>query len=556
MRIDLRLLARAWVVSLVAACSSAPPNPGTQNGAPSDATPSDGLVCDARQEPTSPVSLLTRAQYDATVSDLLGDDSQPSSSFPPENQVSGYNNNTEVHIANPLLVEQFMDAAEGIASRAVTSKLTTLAPCAGTSTADQANCGASFVTSFGKRAFRRPLTGEESQSLTTLFNGVNVTRGYSAAVELTLQAILQSPQFLYRMDSERAPSFETGAIPLNWYQIASRLSYFLTNSMPDAPLFAAADAGALSSSAEIELHARRLLETPRAKAMVRDFNRQWLQLDQMSGLARNGPDATTDVKGIGADYRESLQQFLDHAFWEQGDLRSLFLSSSVFVNARLGGVLGLNAPASGFGAVSDAPGRVGLLSQPGLMAMLAHSDQSGPVQRGVFVRQRILCLDVPPPPPNFNPVPPDPNPNLTTRERFAVHTASSACYSCHKLIDGTGFGFEAYDQLGRYRTEENGQPIDTSGEMLNTGEAGVDGPYKGVVELSNRLALSPRVERCIASNWYRYAFGRVETDADGCSLREVQQKFAASGGQFKELLVALTLTDAFRYRPAIPGDQQ
>ena len=511
-------------------------------------------MCKPDQHAVAPLSLLTRVQYDATISDLLGDNSQPSLSFPAENEVSGYNNNTEVHIANPLLVEQFMDAAEGIASRAVAANLATLAPCTGTSTTDQASCGASFVKSFGKRAFRRPLKDDEAQAFNTLFSGLNATRGYSAAVELTMQAILQSPQFLYRMDSERAPTPETGAVALDSYQLASRLSYFLTNSMPDSALFAAADAGTLSSAAEIETQARRLLETSRAKAMVRDFNQQWLMLDQLSGLARNPPDGMADVKGIGSDYRESLQQFLDQAFWEKGDLRSLFLSPTTFVNARLGSVLGLAAPANGFASVDNAPGRVGLLSQPGLMAMLAHSDQSGPVQRGVFVRQRILCLEVPPPPPGLNPVAPDPDPNLTTRERFDVHTASPNCSGCHKLIDGTGFGFENYDQLGRYRTVENGLPVDASGEMLMTGEPAVDGPYSGVAELSNRLALSPRVERCLSTNWYRYAMGRVETEADGCSLREVEQKFSASGGQFKELLVAVTLTDAFRYRPAISGD--
>ena len=208
------------------------------------------------------------------------------------------------------------------------------------------------MTSFGKRAFRRPLSGDEAQAFNTLFNGLNATRGYSAAVELTMQAILQSPQFLYRMDSERAPTPETGAVALDSYQIASRLSYFLTNSMPDPQLFAAADAGALSSTAEIETQARRLLETSRAKAMVRDFNQQWLQLDQLSGLARNPPEGVADVKGIGADYRESLQQFLDQVFWEHGDLHSLFLSPVTFVNARLGSVLGMAAPASGFASVS------------------------------------------------------------------------------------------------------------------------------------------------------------------------------------------------------------
>jgi len=553
MRLVFRLLGPACVLSLAAACSSAEPGAAPVAPPPPD-TPADGLVCKADQHPVAPLSLLTRAQYDATIADLLGDNSQPASSFPAENQVAGFNNNTEVHIANPLLVEQLMNAAEGIASRAVAANLGTLAPCAGTSTAERASCGVGFVTSFGKRAFRRPLTGDEAQAFNTLFSGLNATRGYSAAVELTMQAFLQSPQFLYRLDSERAATPETGAVALDSYQLAARLSYFLTGSMPDAQLFAVADAKALSSSAEIETQARRLLETSRAKAMVRDFNQQWLQLDQLSGLARNPPQGMADVKGIGADYRESLQQFLDQVFWEHGTLQSLFQSPATFVNARLGGVLGLSAPATGFGVVSDAPGRVGLLSQPGLMAMLAHADQSGPIQRGVFVRQRLLCLDVPPPPPGLNPVPPDPDPNLTTRERFRVHTASSSCSGCHKLIDGAGFGFENYDELGRYRTQENGLTVDASGEMLATGEAAVDGPYNGVAELSKRLALSQRVERCLATNWYRYAMGRVETEADGCSLREVEQKFSASGGQFKELLVAVSLSEAFRYRPAIPGE--
>ncbi|MEI9947616.1 MAG: DUF1595 domain-containing protein [Pseudomonadota bacterium] len=249
MRIVLRLLGPACVLSLAAACSGAGPTNAPVATEPPASAPADGLVCKADQHPSAPLSLLTRAQYDATISDLLGDNSQPSLSFPAENQVSGFNNNTEVHIANPLLVEQFMDAAEGIAGRAVAANLATLAPCAGTSTAEQASCGASFVASFGKRAFRRPLAREEAQAFSTLFNGLNTTRGYSAAVELTMQAILQSPQFLYRMDSEQAATPETGAVALDSYQLAARLSYFLTGSMPDPKLFEAADQNALASSA-------------------------------------------------------------------------------------------------------------------------------------------------------------------------------------------------------------------------------------------------------------------------------------------------------------------
>ncbi len=569
MRVVLRLLGSACALTLAAACSSGSPSTlagaagsgvaaGGGSGAASDSggggDSADTLVCKPDEHAVAPLSLLTRTQYDATIADLLGDDSQPSKSFPAESQVAGFNNNTEVHIANPLLVEQFMDAAEGIAERATTANLATLAPCTGTSTADHAQCGADFITAFGKRVFRRPLTDDETLAFTTLFNGLNVTESYTVAVQLVLEAMLQSPQFLYRVDSLSAATPQTGAVPLDGYQLASRLSYFLTGSMPDSALFDAAAADTLETPAQIESQARRLLTTPRARSMVRDFNQQWLQLDQLSGLARNPPDDGTDVKGIGDDYRESLLEFLDDAFWSQGDLKSLFLSPTTYVNARLAGILGAPVPDSGFAAVPAADGRVGLLTQPALMAMLAHSDQSGPVQRGVFVLENLLCVDVPPPPPNLNPVAPDPDPNLTTRARFAVHTNSPACSGCHNLIDGVGFGFENYDQLGRYRTEENGLPVDASGDVLSTGEAGVDGPFSGVAELSQRLAASQRVQRCVATNWYRYAMGRVETEADGCSLGDVQKKFASSGGQFSELLVAVTLTDAFRYRPALPEE--
>ncbi|MEO8905961.1 MAG: DUF1588 domain-containing protein [Polyangiaceae bacterium] len=557
MRLVFHPLVPACALLLAAAsgCSSgkqSSPNTGTA-GAAGEGAGTTALVCKADEHPTSPLSLLTRVQYDATVADLLGDTSNPSASFPPENQVSGYNNNTAVHIANPLLVEQFMDAAEAISGRAVAANLSTLSPCAGTTVAEQTACGTTFINTFGKRAFRRPLLTDEAQAFNTLFAGMTASRGYSAAVELTIQAFLQSPQFLYRADTSRAATPETGAVALDPYQLASRLSYFLTGSMPDDALFAAADAGKLLSASEIETQARRLLETPKARLMVRDFNQQWLGLSGLAGLARNSPDATTDVKGIGDDYRESLLQFLDSAYWDKGDLNSLFLSPDIYVNARLAGVFGVNAPASGYAKVSGAPGEVGLLTQPALLSMLAHSDQSGPVQRGVFVRQQILCNPVPPPPANLNPVAPDPDPTLTTRERFGVHTMNPACSGCHKLIDGTGFGFENYDQFGRYRTEENGLPVDASGEIIGMG-GGLDGTFVGAEELSKRIAGSARAQNCLATNWFRYAMGRVETEADGCSVIDVQKKFVASGGQFKELLVALTQTDAFRYRAALPED--
>jgi hypothetical protein len=204
--------------------------------------------------------------------------------------------------------------------------------------------------------------------------------------------------------------------------------------------------------------------------------------------------------------------------------------------------------ADGFIAVEDE-NRAGILTQPGLMALLAHADQSAPVQRGKFVREQLLCKPLPPPPPDVDTTPPDPDPSATTRERFRQHSADQRCATCHSLLEGVGFGLEAYDWLGRYRTEEYGLPIDATGNLLNSGDPTVDGAFDGAQELSDKLANSAQVSACLATQWFRYGMGRGEQTEDVCSLDQIKADFAATGGDFRELLVSMATSDAFRYRP-------
>jgi hypothetical protein len=497
--------------------------------------------------PPSPVALLTRAQYENTVFDLLGDDSKPAADFPPENQVQGFKNNTTAHQASPLAVEKYLEAAERLSEKAVSARLATLAPC---TSGDNMACGRAFVRDFGLKAFRRPLSNTEAQLFDDLFSRTLGPMGYSAAVQLTLQAFLQSPQFLYRVDSLRAPTPESGAIALGPYELASRLSYFLTGSMPDAELFAAAANNALQSDAEVEAQTRRLLEQPRARAVVREFHHQWLGLDALPSIARDAPDFVGDTSLLGKDWLASLDRFVDHVYWEDGNVSALFNSDLVYLNGRLGSVYGASVSGDDFVAVKE-PERMGLVTQPALMALLAHSNQSAPVLRGVFVLQQLMCVTVPPPPPTVNNMPPDPDPRATTRERFRVHTDNVDCAGCHRIIDGVGFGFESYDQLGRFRALENDLPVDTSGEVLATGDPALDGTYGTTMELASRLSQSSRVRDCVAASWYRFALGRLETEADKCSLNEVKSDFSKTSGDLRQLLVAITRSVAFRYRPAL-----
>lgn len=506
------------------------------------------MSCEGPSPGPAPLHPLTRFQYDNAVRDLLGDATQPAQAFPPENEVDGYRTIAAANQANPRLVETYITAAEAVAGAAVQQRLNDVAPCATGS--DPGQCGVDFIKSFGRRAFRRPLSDAEVAPLAGLF-AAGSSQGYAQGIQLVIQAVLQSPQFLYRVDALKAPTVETGAVALSGYELAGRLSFALWGSLPDSALLDAADQGKLVTPADVEREARRMLSDARAHDVIRDFSEQWLQLSRLDGAARVGTDLGTDQ--LNTALRQSLVTFLDQTYLAgQGDFQQLFKSPTVWLDSTLAPLYG-GAAASGFTAQTLPEPRAGILTQPALLTILSHSDQTAPVIRGVFVRERFLCLQVQPPPPNLNPVPPKLDPTATTRERFRQHTEQAACSGCHQLIDAVGFGFERYDQLGRYRATENGLDVDESGALIGTGDSSLDGPFSGAVDLAERLANSSMARDCLAKHWYTYTFGRLVTPEDSCSLAQVQRRFAGANGDLKELLVALTQSDSFLYRPAITG---
>jgi hypothetical protein len=484
--------------------------------------------------------LLTRAQYDNTVRDLLGSAVALGATFPRESTLLGFSNNASVHRVSLLLAENHLQAAETLAQEVVTRGLSALLPCA---TRDRA-CVEQFVSSFGLRAYRRPLQAAEAAGLMSLYDAAAGQWGFESGVQLVLQAFLQAPQFLYRNEGEASAATQ-GLVALDSYTVASRLSYFLWNTMPDAELFQLAGQGALQDRTAVEAQARRMLADPRAHDAVTDFYTQWFGVADFDGLVRQGQGVESSA-AYGASWRQSLLDFAEHTFWTQGGtVESLFTSSAVFLDPPLAALYELPTVD---GPVSDR-NRMGLLAQPGLLALLSHPDQSAPVQRGLFVRERLLCQELPPPPPDVDASPPDPSPNATTRERFKEHSANGRCASCHRLLDPLGFGFEQFDQLGRYRIEENGVPIDASGEVIGVTDPALMGPFNGLGELSVRLSTSTQVSDCLATQWFRFAMGRAEQVEDDCSLTRARATLASSGGDLRELLVSLATADVFRYRP-------
>ena len=501
----------------------------TESGGSGDDGP-----CAAESGP-SPIRRMTRREYDNTVRDLLRDESSPARAFVADEMALGFDNNATAMGVSQLLAEQYLAAAETLSERA-TEDLQGLLQCDPTGSAEDA-CVRSFVQAFGKRAYRRPLTADDETHLMAVYAAARQSGDVRAAVQAVLQVALQSPHFLYRVEEGE----------LGPWELASRLSYFLWGTMPDEELFAAAEGGDLESAADVEAQARRMVVDSRARETVIDFHGQWLHFahaDEVEKEASVFPEFTPEIAAL---QRREAEIFVDHVAWsEGGDLAELFTADYTFANAPLAAFYGLSGPTGEEFQRVDLPGRAsGALGLGGILSLLSKPNQTSPIHRGKFVREQLLCQVLPPPPEGIVITPPEPDPNASTRERFAQHSDNPACAGCHSLMDPIGFGFETYDGVGRWRDVENGQPVDASGELTDTD---VDGPFTGTAELAARLAGSEGVRACTTLQWFRYAYGRGETDADECTLQRLDLAFAEAGMSIRELMVQLTLTEAFLHR--------
>ena len=478
----------------------------------------------------APARLLTRYEYDNTVRDLLGVEAGLAREvFPPENATGGFENSIGSHVVSPLLVRKYLEVSEELGQLAVA----------------QNEYGDGFLAGLVYRAFRRPPTTEELAAFETLLESATTQWGATRGREMVVSAVLQSPQFLYRLEpaDQRAP----GEVVQNGpFEMATRLSYLVWATMPDEALFAAAEADELRTAEQVEAQVRRMLADPRAEAMVGHFYRQWLELDRFDALVKDAatfPGATD----VADDWRASIDAYVRWAHFESdGTLETLMTSDKVFVTPDLAALYGVDGGA-GLEAVAMGEERAGLLTQPALLALLAYPAQGSPIHRGIFVRENLLCQALAPPPADQLIAPPDPDPNATTRERFAEHTANPDCAGCHELIDPLGFGFETYDGVGRYRTEEAGISIDASGELVASGDSALDGPFDGAVELAQRLATSEVLANCVADQWTTFALGQRPTLADLCSQKSIRAAFVEAGS-FEDLFVSIATSDAMRYR--------
>ncbi|MBL4688400.1 MAG: DUF1592 domain-containing protein [Nannocystaceae bacterium] len=498
---------------------------------------------------------LTHRQYDNTVKALLTVDTTPAAEFLNDAAIGGFNNNADQLLVNNNLARDYRRAAEQLGDALVTdsARLASLLPC--TPDADPDGCAAMFIAQFGHRAFRRPLTSEEQAQ----FEGLYQTGGglyesgsdFEQGISFVVEAFLQAPSFLYR--SELTPAGEgQDVVALSGYEIASRLSYMMWNSMPDDELFAAAEAGMLDDAQGVQAQARRMLEDPRAADPIEDFHQQWLGMSKYASLSKD-PDMFPEfVPGMADSMQaETLAFARNTILTNDGTFTDLMTSTDSYVDERLAPLYGLEGE---FGPeltpVSlDPAQRAGFLTHIGFLAGNAYFAGTSPIHRGVFVQRQVMCTTIPDPPGDADlELPPFDEELTTTRQRVEHHTSADACQGCHSVINEPGFAFEGYDAIGVLRTEENGVTVDTQGSFATP-----DGEmeFTDAVDMIHKIAESPQAQRCYLTQWFRYASSRTETVDDLCSLNGMHENLVEGDYNVKELLVSLTRTVSFRYRNTV-----
>ncbi len=508
----------------------------------SDGAPGEG-TCEGDRLGASPLQRLTRTEYDHTIADLLGIDTHPAQALPPDGLSGLFANNGATAVPS-YAVEVYRDLAESLAATAI-ADLSEILPCDPAQLGEDA-CAAEFIEQFGRRAWRRPLDAAQVDRLVQLYQQGRADGTFAEGIGLVIEAVLQSPWFLYRIESG-VPAPGEEAVALDGFELASRLSYFLWRSMPDDALLAAAEAGELDDPEFVEAQVRRMLDDPRAERALLTFFGELFALDTTASLYKDPELFDTFSPELAADMRTELELFVLSALREgDGRVDTLLGANHTFVNARLAALYGIEAPAGdGFTRVELDPSRFrGLVTKPVLMALSAHDQRTSPTFRGKLVRTRLLCQGLPPPPPGVESTVPSPG-ELSTREWVQQRLDNPSCAGCHELMDPIGLAFEHFDAMGRYRDQDDGAAIDAHGLLVGTD---VDGPFDGPSGLVDKLLASEQVGACIAHEWFEFGMGRATSDDDACTTAAIDESFASTDHDITELMVAIATSPAFRLR--------
>jgi hypothetical protein len=403
------------------------------------------------------------------------------------------------------------------------------------------------ISRFAEKAFRRPVAADEVNRIVAIYRLAH-DRGESheRGLQLALTTVLASPRFLFLVE----PEDTTTDRPLNDFELASRLSYFLWSSMPDDALLAAARRGSLHG--ELRAQVTRMLEDRRSDAMVENFAGQWLQLRRLAGVSPDRALFATFDDTLRSAMRQETERFFGHILRSNQSVLDLIDADYTFVNDTLAkhyGIGGVTGPEFRRVALSDHR-RGGVLTQASVLTLTSNPNRTSPVKRGQWILQQILGTPPPPPPPLV--------PKLddskqaadasSLRDRMELHRANPQCASCHQQMDQMGFALENFDAIGRWRDRDGEFPVDPAGELAGGRK------FADIKELKRVLAATAnqKFTRCLIENMLTYALGRGLDPRDYCTVEEIRKRIAANGNRMHEIVFGIVESRAFQYRGANP----
>ncbi|MBC8132245.1 MAG: DUF1592 domain-containing protein, partial [Deltaproteobacteria bacterium] len=478
----------------------------------------------------------------------------PADDFPIDDRGAGFDNVADVLTVSFPHIDNFRRAAIALVDEAFTvpAQRARLVTCDLVRLG--ATCARTVLTAFVPLAWRRPVATAE---IDTLMGPVTLAAGQGDTAEvglkLSLQAVLMSPHFVFRIETDPAPTSLSPHL-LNNYEIASRLSYFLWSSMPDADLFAVAKAGTLSQSAILQAQVARMLTSSKAQALVDNFAGQWLYTRQIAEFTPDPKLFPMFDDSLRAAMKLEMEAMFKEVVLNGLSAEKLVTADFTFVNDRLARHYGLPAVGSAVPVKVSLVGnaqRGGMLAQGGFLAVTSHQDKTSPVLRGKWVMGQLLCVPVSPPPANVNAMLDPTKVSGTLRQQLEQHRTDPSCSVCHRMMDPIGLGLENYDAVGAYRTTDIGAAIDASGQLP-------DGrTFNGRQGLANLVAADPNYARCLTQQLYTYALGRVPDTVtaghmDPATMYGLANSFRTGGYKFKDLVAQIAASPTFLNRRGEP----
>jgi hypothetical protein len=538
--------------SNTAATAASEATVGDDSGAPTTSAGEDtgNDTSDPAEFDPAPVRLrlLLARHYQNAIRDLLGAPAAAVAAPPVDTAINGFEAIAAAQVAlTDSAVDLYEKSARAVAAEAMKDpvRIAGLLGCQPTGP-DDAACHRSFVTTFGRLIWRRPLTSEEIDRYTAVAQDGALQLGdFNAGVEAAIFTFLQSPYFLYQVEVGEPDPVDPEERGLTSIEMATRLSFFLLDTTPTAELLTIAENGGLDSPEAVRAVAEVMVEAPGARLALGNFYAEVLKLRTIEALAKDPNTYPQFSPALAAAMRqETLALVDDIAFTTDSDFRDILNAPYTFANGPLAALYGLIPDPNQLGENwqrFDLPAegkRGGILGQSAFLASFAHISSTSPTLRGKFVREALMCMGMPPPPPDVVTKLPEGAEYKTMRERLAQHL-NEPCVGCHSLMDPIGLGLENFDGIGIFRTVENGVVLDTSETIENLGS------FDGARELGTLLRDSPEVTECIVRNLFRHATGHLEVNSERPALANVDLAFADAGYRMKDLLVELVASPAF-----------